>query len=94
MSEGTTGILILIGISLITALLCHWLIRNYFIAALCALVIADTAFQFAAYLHDGHLDPFFIIALVTGGGIAFAIAVMVGVPFIWIRRKRKDNPAV
>ena len=91
MSEGATGFLVLIGISVFTALLFHWFIRNYVIASFCAAVVADIGFQFVAYLHLGHLDPFFIIALVTGGGIAFAIAAIVGIPFIRVRRKRKDD---
>ena len=91
MSEGAAGFLVLIGISVSAALLAHWLIRRYVLASLCATVIASIGFQFAAYLHLGYLDPFFIIALATGAAVAFAVAALVGVPFVRIRRKRKDD---
>ena len=91
MSEGVTGILVLVGISISAALLFHWRIRNYFAASSCAALVADACFQFAAYLHLGHLDPFFIIAFVIGGGVALAIAAVTGIPFVLIRRKRNDD---
>ena len=91
MSEGATGFLVLISISVFVALLAHWLIRHYLVASLCAAVMASVGFQFAAYLHLGYLDPFFIIALATGAVVAFAIAALVGIPFIRVRRKRKDD---
>ena len=91
MSEGTVGILVLVGISVSAGLVFHWFIRHYLVASCCAALVADAGFQFAAYLHFGYLDPFFIIAVVVGGGIAFAIAAVIGIPFVLIRRKRKNE---
>lgn len=93
MNEGAIGFLVLIGISVFTALLAHRLIRHYLLASLCAAIIASIGFQFAVYLHLGHLDPFFIIALATGAVVTFLAAALVGVPFIRVRRKRKDDHA-
>lgn len=91
MSEGAIGFLVLIGISVFAALLAHWLIGQYLLASLSAAVIASIGFQFAVFLYLGYLDPFFIIALAAGAVVAFAVASIVGVPFIRIRRKRKDD---
>lgn len=71
-----------------TAVCFHLLIRHYALAVICAAISSDILFQIAAYLHAGCLDPFFIIGLVTGGGIALAIAVIVGIPFY--RRREKS----
>jgi hypothetical protein len=35
-------------------------------------------FQFAVFLHLGHLDPFFLTAVTLGGSISFVIALVVG----------------
>jgi hypothetical protein len=91
MDESATGFLVLIGISVVAALLAHWVIRRYLLASLCAAVGASIAFQFVVYLHLGYLDPFFIFALVVGAAVAFGVAVVIGVPFIRARRKRDDD---
>jgi hypothetical protein len=92
MSEGTIGILVLVGISVSAGLVFHSFIRHYIVATCCAALVADVGFQVAAYLHLGHLDPFFIVALVIGGGYAFAIAAVTGIPFVFIRKKRRNKP--
>ena len=93
MDEGTVGIFVLVGISIGAALLFHWLIRSYIIASFGAAIVADIVFQVAAYLHIGYLDPFFVIALVTGGGIALGIAIVVGIPFAIFRLTIKVDHA-
>jgi hypothetical protein len=93
MDEGIIGIFVLIGISIGSALVSHWLIRSYFIASFCAAIVADIVFQVAAYLHFGSLDSFFLIAIVAAGGSAFAIAIAIGIPFVVIRRRRRDTHA-
>lgn len=91
MSEGATGFLVLMAISVFTALPVHCIIRHDVMASLCVAVLASIGFQFAVYQHLGYLDSFFIIALVTGSAVAFVMAAIVGVPFMIVRRKRKNK---
>ncbi len=87
MSEGAIGILILIGISVIVAVLAHCFIRHYVLAVACTAFIASLAFNVAAYAH--HPDPFVGLALVFGAVYSGGIAALIGVPFILYRRKKQ-----
>jgi hypothetical protein len=92
MSE-TSAILIIVGLCVSTAVICHWLIRRYTIASVCSAVIADLLLQIANYIENGYRDPFIQIALITGGGIALCIALLVGIPFVARRKKRVEHMA-
>lgn len=89
MSEGAVGFMVLIGLSIGTAVCFHFLIHHYALAIICAAISSDILFQIVVYLHAGYLDPFFTIALVTGGAIALVIAAIIGVPFAFLRRKEQ-----
>ena len=79
MSEGTIGIIILLGISVAAALVFHQLFpRRFALASLLSAAIASPLFLVVATLREGHLDPFAPIALVTGAAVAFVVALVVG----------------
>ena len=78
MSEGTIGILILLGISVLVATVTHCLCRRYIIACFLSAVVATLLFQTVAFLRLGYLDPFLLIAVAVGGSLSFSIALGVG----------------
>ena len=78
MDQALVGIVVLCGISVGTALLFHLKLRRFWVASILAAVTASVTFQFIGYLVLGYLDPFFMIALVTGGILALIIAAVVG----------------
>ena len=88
MNESTMGIIVLLGISATVAIGIHWFYPRFVLACLFSAVAATVLFQAAAYLHLGHLDPFFPIAVVVGGGISFIVALGVGALLRLIRSKR------
>ena len=83
----------LMVISVVSALIAHRVVRSYILASLLAAVVATIAFQGLIYLDSGHRDPFFIIALGIGGVASLVVAALVGIPFLWTRRKGKRNGA-
>ena len=90
MSESTVGILVLLGIATIAALLLHAAMKGrFFLASPLAALASTLAFQLYAYLKEGHLDPFAPIVLVTGAGISFVVALVVGAI---VRGIRATNP--
>jgi hypothetical protein len=89
MSEPVTGIIVLLSLSVVAAMVSHLLMRSYLLAALSGALAASILFQVANYVHLGHLDPFAMVAFVFGGGIAFVIGLVVGVPFRLLRSRRE-----
>ena len=49
---------------------------------------SSAVYQMIGFLIVGYLDPFFLIALAMGMAIAFIIAIIVGIPFIYKRSKK------
>ena len=88
MSEGMVGLIVLVAISVTAAIIWHAFAKRYFTASIASALMAAVAFQVAAYVHLGHLDPFFPIAVVASLVAAFVIALLVGLPF---RARRKPN---
>jgi hypothetical protein len=84
---------VFVSISVASALVTYSLIRSYFVAGLCATVAACVAFQIAASVHIGYLDPFFLFAFVIQIPAALAIAASVGALFAIVRwlRHRSSN---
>jgi hypothetical protein len=89
MSDGATGFLVLMGLSVLVAVGSHWMIRRYLLASIFAAMLESAAFQVVIYFKEGHLDPFFLFALGFGALVALGIAAIVGIPFMLVRRNRK-----
>ena len=89
MSEASVGIILLVSISIIVSCVAHYFIKKYLVALIISAIIATIVFQIAVYIQLGYLDPFFIIALFTGGLIAFGISAIIGIPFLVVRKRRK-----
>ena len=86
--QGSIGIIILCGISILTAIGFHYKLKKPIVATLLSSFFASIAFQVMAYMHLGYLDPFFIIAFCFSLGITFLNSLLVGVSFIRYRRKK------
>lgn len=89
MSDGTTGLLILVAISIGSAAAWHSKLEAYLFATVCAAATSVALFQIIAYLHAGYLDPFFFIALVTSSLLSLAISLVVGIPFHQRRQRER-----
>ena len=66
----------------------HYIIRTYFLAAVVATIIIVIAIQVMSYIQLGYLDPFYKIAMITSGAMAFVLSLVVGLPFLRSRKKR------
>ncbi len=88
MSEGAVGILVLGTIAVCSGLVWHWLVTVYRVAVIGSTVTTVIAFQIAAYLHAGYIDPFFLVAVITSSFVAAGVASLIGLPF---RARRKSN---
>lgn len=76
--------------SAVIGLLCHGLIRIYWLASLVAAIVAVVALQAINYLEIGYLDPFWPIASAVGFTIALPTAALVGIPFVMMRVRSKQ----
>ena len=85
--EGSIGIIILCGISILTAIGFHYKLKKPLVATILSTFSASIGFQVIAYIQLGYLDPFFIIAFGISSGITFLISLLVGIPFTFYRRK-------
>ena len=81
--------LIKLGGALVCAVLAHALVRRWFWACLLAGGSFSLIVQTISFLSTGHLDAFFLIALVVGSLLGFAVAAPVGLVFHLIRSSAK-----
>jgi CHASE2 domain-containing sensor protein len=87
-SQGVIGLLVLVGLAVVAALVAHRFERHYLLACVPAAVTADLVFMGVAFLQDGRMDPFIVMALGSGFVVAYAVAMLVGIPFALVRRRR------
>ena len=80
------GLFVLILLAVVSGVLWHYLVRNYALAVVGATVSTVVVFQVIAFLQLGYLDPFFLIAAVTSGGLALVVTLLVGLP---VRARRR-----
>jgi hypothetical protein len=79
--------LVFVAVTVPAGLLCHYYIHFYFIASIAAALLAALIFQVVFYIDSGQVrSEFYPIELITSGGMAFIVALLVGIPFM---RKRK-----
>ena len=86
MDQGLLGMIVLIGLSVGSALIYHIKLNRLWVASLLAALTASVIFQIIGYLVLGYLDPFFMIALVTGGIVSLVVAVLVGLAIKYFRK--------
>ena len=84
-------VLIHITLSIGIASIAHWRSHHYLMACCFVAMFATVAFQIIAYLEAGYLDPLFFIATIVSGAVSLLIALLIGLPFLLLR-KRRDWP--
>lgn len=86
MSESSTGLIALAGVTAVSAVLVHWRIRRYVAASMVSAVVAAAAFQGIVALQIGHIDPFAPIAFLLSLLVTTPLALLVGWLFLLRRR--------
>lgn len=81
MPEALTGLLVLLSVSVVSAVAWHWRVARYPRAAVGGASTAAAAFQVLAALHAGYFDPFWPIALVISFFPALIVSLLVGLPW-------------
>ena len=76
-------------ISVDIAYLFHRKVENYIFACILAALISSVIYQLIGYFVLGFLDPFFLIALATGAGVAFLLALLTGIPVVYNRKRNE-----
>ena len=87
MDKSAIAFIVFCVLSIITALGFHAKIKKYLFASVLSAIVSSIIFQIIGYFVLGYLDPFFIIALITGAAVAFIIALLTGLPFSYSRKK-------
>ncbi|MBX3712704.1 MAG: hypothetical protein KF800_12145 [Lysobacter sp.] len=93
MSESSADLIILAGVSAVSAVLMHWRIRRYILASMVSAVVAAAVFQGLVSLQLGHIDPFAPIAFVLSLLVTTPLALLVGSLFLLRRRSSAASDA-
>ena len=91
MDRGIVGILALCVMSVLAALVYHLRVQNYLVASALSAITVSVLFQIIGYLVVGYLDPFFIVATIGGGVVAWIIALVVGIPVFYVKRTKERS---
>ena len=93
------SVLIFLGLTLALSFAAHWFVRRYWLAVLITVTAASVAnIIHEAFLHDFQVRPADValwipIEFFQGMVFAVPVAVVVGIPFYVIRRRRHSNAA-
>ena len=87
MSEGAVGLLVLLTLSVVVALAAHSWSRRYGLASFLSGVVSIVLFL-AIVVSRGDADAFIAIAAIVGAGYSIVIALLVGLPFLYLRSRR------
>jgi hypothetical protein len=85
----TYAVIIVGGVTIIISIIFHYFRPAYLQASMLSALTSTVVYQVLSYLEGGYLDPFFIIGLVTGTFIALSLSLVVGIPFLMHRRRKR-----
>ena len=88
MSEGTLGILILLGVVILSALAAHAYTNKFWIANGVAALAGTIVVHVVAFLNRGYFDPFEVISIPFAFLVGLGIAAFVGHAIRTVRRSR------
>jgi uncharacterized membrane protein YfcA len=91
MEKKYISIIVFASVSLISACYFHYKIKNYLVSSVLAALAASLLFQIIGFFVLGYLDPFFLIAFVNTLLISFIVSILVGIPFLYYRKKANTN---
>lgn len=80
MNSAIFELAILVALSVIIAIIAHFLLRRYYTASIIAALLANISFNFVNCRYFAGLDPFWPPALIGGGILALIIALLIGLP--------------
>ncbi|MEW6307203.1 MAG: hypothetical protein AB1705_27435 [Verrucomicrobiota bacterium] len=80
-----TQLLILISPAILCAIVAHLVVRRWFLASLVSALVFTVLVQIFGFVSLGYLEPFFVVAIFTGAITGFAVAAVVGLPFLVFR---------
>ena len=78
-------------LSIINAFLFHRKVANYFLACIASSIVTALIYQLMGIIITGYLNPFFIYGLITEMVLSFIIAIIIGIPFLYLRLKNKEE---
>jgi phage shock protein C len=85
------GIIVFSLLNVATALSFHYKIKLFFLSSILSAILASLLYQIIGFFVLGYLDPFFSKAFVNTLPISIFIALLVGIPFVYYRRKTKPK---
>ena len=77
MNEGNTPLIIFIFIAIASSITWNILEKEYSTVLIKSTLTTVVLFQIAVYINLGHLDPYFIVAMITTGILALVISVVI-----------------
>ncbi|MFA5780091.1 MAG: hypothetical protein WC947_08125 [Elusimicrobiota bacterium] len=86
-SKSTFACITFCFISIMSAIYFHTGTKKYIYASLKSAIASSILFQIIGFFIIGYLDPFFIIALLPESVLALIIALLIGLPFLYFRKK-------
>ena len=89
MNEELLQILIYISIPAITSFLFHICVKRYLIASVLSAVVSTILFPVFSYIEMGYFDPWLLLGLLPTLLICSGISLIVGLPFLVIRGKKR-----
>jgi hypothetical protein len=81
-------LLLILAAACVCAICAHLAIQRWFVASVVSGLAFTILAQILSFTSLGYLDPFFIITLVVGALLGFAVANVVAIPFLLVRRHR------
>jgi len=80
-------------VAIVSAALWHRGTPRYLLACTGAAITSTILFQVAAYLQQGYLDAFFLIAALVSLVLSFAVSLLIGLPVRARRARESANRA-
>lgn len=89
---GLLGLIVLGAIAVIASVIAHSLIGGYLMASILAALASSLVFLALVVIDRGYQEPLFLSALfATRGIMAFAISLIIGLPFLFYRRSARKE---
>jgi hypothetical protein len=73
------------------AIISYKIIKYYLLAILVSGICSSIILQVFDFIYLGYLEPFFILAFIFGGIYSMGIALVVGIPFYYYRKKKSQR---
>jgi len=90
MYETSLQVFALLAVPGVISCLIHACLRRYFIAVVLSAFICTVLFPLFSYIEMGYLDPLLVLGLIQIFATSSIVSLIVGVPFLLGRRKRKE----